>query len=105
MVKSGGAHNLAPMGQKLCLDEQPVRKKFPLDAVKYMLRCLGCKLKGRKLLPVDNNLDMIQSTAGVDSRPKKEQVALSFHKLRECMATGIVHQCKRSTLNLILRVS
>ena len=65
-------------------------------AMKYMLHCLCCKLNGRTLLPGDN-LGMLQSSSWADSCLKKKHVSLSYHKMHECVSTGIINPCKVDT--------
>ena len=65
-------------------------------SIRYILRCLGCKLKGRTLLPGDN-LGMLQSSSRADSRLKKKHLSCCFHMMRECVAAGIINPCKVDT--------
>ena len=65
-------------------------------SLRYMLRCLGVRIKGRTLFPGDN-LGMLQSSTRPDSRLKKKAQALSWHKIRECVAAGIICPVKVDT--------
>jgi DNA-binding cell septation regulator SpoVG len=61
-------------------------------AVRYMLRCLGVKVTHPTYLFGDN-LGVVQN----DSLLKKKHVAISYHKVREAAAAGIVHPIKIDT--------
>ena len=65
-------------------------------AIHYMLRSLGVTVRGATALCGDN-LGMIMSSTNPDSELKKKHVAISFHKLRECAAAGIVNLIKVCT--------
>ena len=65
-------------------------------AIRYMLRSLGVPMLGATALCGDN-LGMIMSLTNPDSELKKKHVAISFHKLRECAAAGIVNLIKVCT--------
>ncbi len=65
-------------------------------ALRYMLRCLGVKLKGRTYLCGDN-LGMLQSSTIVASVCKKKHVSVSWHIMRECVAVGITNPVKVDT--------
>ena len=54
-----------------------------------MLRSLDVPLLG-PTKQYGHNLGMIMSSTNPDSKLKKNHVAISFHKLRECAAAGIV---------------
>ena len=59
-------------------------------ALRYMLRSLGVPIKGDTALCGDN-LGMIIYCTNLDLELKKKHVAISYHKLRECAAAGIVN--------------
>ena len=65
-------------------------------AIRYMLRSLGVPVRGATALCGDN-LGMIMSSTNPDSVLKKKHVAISFHKLQECSAAGIVNPIKVCT--------
>ena len=62
-------------------------------AVRYMLRCLGVHVTSSSLLFGDN-LGVIQNVTIKDSLLKKKHVAISYHKVRESVAAGIIHPIK-----------
>ena len=61
-----------------------------------MLRFLGVPIIGAKAL-CGNNLGIIISSTNADSELKKNHVAISYHKLWECVAAGIVNTIKVCT--------
>jgi hypothetical protein len=64
-------------------------------AVRYMIRCLGVKV--RRATPVfGDNLGVIQNCTIKESLLKKKHVAIAYHKVRECAAAQIVHPIKIS---------
>ena len=64
-----------------------------------MFRSLGVPMLVATALCGDN-LGMIISSTNPDSELKKKHVAISFFKLRECAAAGIVNLIKvRTTVN------
>jgi hypothetical protein len=65
-------------------------------AVRYMLRCLGVKVT-RPSYMFGDNLGVVQNATMKDSLLKKKHVAISYHKVRECTAAGIVHPMKIDT--------
>ena len=65
-------------------------------AIRYMLCSLGVPVTGDTALCGDN-LGMIMSSTNPDSELKKNHVAISFHKLRECAAVLIVNPIKVCT--------
>ena len=62
-------------------------------AIRYMLCSLGLLVLGPTRLCGDN-LGMIMLLTNPDSELKKKHVAISFHKLQECAAAGIVNLIK-----------
>ena len=62
-------------------------------AVRYMLRSMGIHVKHASYLFGDN-LGVIQNATIRDSLLKKKHVAISYHKVREAAACGIVHPTK-----------
>ena len=65
-------------------------------ALCYMLRSLGVPVLGPTRLCGDN-LGMIMLSTNPDYELNKKHVAISFHKLRECAAAGIVSLIKVCT--------
>ena len=65
-------------------------------SLRYMLRCLGVKIKGRTFLAGDN-LGMLQSSTIVSSMCKKKHISIAYHKMRECVAAGIINPVKVHT--------
>ena len=65
-------------------------------AIRYMLCSLGVPVPGPTRLCGDN-LGMIMSLTNPESKLKKNHVAISFHKLRECATTKIVNLIKVCT--------
>jgi hypothetical protein len=65
-------------------------------AVRYMLRCLGVRVTHPTYLFGDN-LGVVQNVTMKDSLLKKKHVAISYHKVREAAAAGIVHPMKIDT--------
>ena len=64
-----------------------------------MLWSLGVLIIGATALCGDN-LRMIRSSTNPESELKKKHVAISYHQLRECAATGTVNPIKvRMTVN------
>jgi hypothetical protein len=62
-------------------------------AVRYMLRCLGVKVEFASYMFGDN-LGVVQIATIKDSLLKKKHVAISYHRVREAAAAGIVHPMK-----------
>ena len=58
-------------------------------AIRYLLRSLGVPLKGSTTLLGDNE-GMIKSATNHDAILKKKHCALSWHKVRECVAAGYI---------------
>ena len=65
-------------------------------ALWYIRRSLGVPIIGATVLCGDN-LGMIISSTDPDSELKKKHVAISYHKLWECAAAGIVNLIKVCT--------
>ena len=55
-----------------------------------MLRALGVPVKGRSYLFVDN-MSMITSSTIPSSLLKKRHNMLSYHRVREAIASGVIH--------------
>ena len=57
--------------------------------LRYMLRCLGCKIE----CPTDifgDNLSVIQNSQNPEADLSKKHVAISFHVTREAVAAGVI---------------
>ena len=57
--------------------------------LRYMLRCLGCKIE----CPTDvfgDNLSVIQNSQNPEADLAKKHVAIAFHVTREAVAAGII---------------
>ena len=65
-------------------------------SIRYMLRSLGVPVIGATALCGDN-LGMTMLSTNPYSELKKKHVAISFHKLWECAAAGIVNLIKVCT--------
>ena len=61
-----------------------------------MLRSLGVKVDKPTIMYGDN-LGVIQSSTRPDSPLKKKNIAISYHKTRECVAAGIIEVRKVDT--------
>ena len=64
-----------------------------VQSVRYMLRCLGVKVKHATLIYGDN-MGVIQNCTILDSLLKKKHVAVAYHRTREATAAGICHPIK-----------
>ena len=72
-----------------------------VQAVRYMLSCLGVKVKHASFIYGDNQ-GVIQNSTIAGSSLKKKHVAIAFHKTRESAASGICHPIKiRSEHNFV----
>ena len=58
-------------------------------SIRYMLRCLGVKVDSATRVYGDN-LGVVQNVTIKDSLLKKKHVAISYHKVREAVAAGII---------------
>ena len=65
-------------------------------SLRYMPRCLGVRIKGQTNLYGDNK-GMLQSSTLIDSECKKRHLEIAYHKLRECVAAGIINPIKIHT--------
>ena len=77
-------------GAKLCAMKTGVEETI---AIRYMMRCLGVKVKIASLLCGDN-LGVIQNSTIKASLLKKKHVAISYQNTHEAAASGIVHPIK-----------
>ena len=58
-------------------------------ALRYILRSFGIEVEGPTLL-LGDNLGVIQSATKIDGMLKKKHVAISYHRVREAVASGTV---------------
>ena len=90
MSKRQGAIATSTYGAEFCAMRTAVEE---VQAVRYMLRCLGVKVKHASLICGDNK-GVIQNSTLPESLLKKKHVAIAYHKTREASAAGIVHPIK-----------
>jgi Reverse transcriptase (RNA-dependent DNA polymerase) len=90
MSKRQGAIETSTYGAEFCAMRVAVEE---LCAVRYMLRSMGVKVEHASYLFGDN-LGVVQNATIKDSLLKKKHVAISYHKVREAAASGIVHPLK-----------
>ena len=90
MSKRQGAIETSTYGAEFCAMRTAVEE---VQAVRYMLRCLGVKVRHASLICGDN-MGVIQNYTLPDSLLKKKHVAIAFHKTREAAAAGMVHPVK-----------
>jgi hypothetical protein len=88
--KRQGAIETSTYGAEFCAMKTAVEE---LIAVRYMLRCLGVTVERASYLFGDN-LGVVQNVTIKESLLKKKHVAISYHKVREAAASGIVHPTK-----------
>eukprot|EP00957_Ditylum_brightwellii_P190537 14503596-Ditylum_brightwellii.AAC.1 len=69
-----------------------------VQAIRYMLRCLGVKVKYSSLIRGDNHGVVLNSTVS-DSLLKKKHVAIAYHKTREAAASRTIHPIKVASAN------
>ena len=90
MSKRQGAIATSTYGAEFCAMRTATEEVI---SVRYMLRCLGVKVKHASLICGDN-MGVIQNCTIPDSLLKKKHVAIAFHKTRESAAAGICHPIK-----------
>ena len=90
MSKRQGAIATSTYGAEFCAMRTAVEE---VQAVRYMLRCLGVKVKHASLICGDNK-GVIQNCTIQDSLLKKKHVAIAYHMTREAAAAGMVHPIK-----------
>ena len=90
MSKRQGAIATSTYGAEFCAMRTAVEE---VQSVRYMLRCLGVKIKHATLICGDNK-GVIQNCTIPDSLLKKKHVAIAYHKTREAAAAGICHPIK-----------
>ena len=90
MSKRQGAIATSTYKAEFCAMKTAVEE---VQSVRYMLRCLGVKVKHASLVCGDNK-GVILNSQFPESLLKKKHVAIAFHKTRESAAAGIVHPIK-----------
>ena len=60
-----------------------------VGSIRYMLRCLGVHVDVPSKVFGDN-LGVIQNATIKDSLLKKKHIAISYHKVREAVAAGVI---------------
>lgn len=88
--KRQGAIETSTYGAEFCAMRTAVEE---LVSIRYMMRCLGVNVEHASLLFGDN-LGVVQNATMKESLLKKKHVAISYHKVREAAACGIVHPLK-----------
>ena len=88
--KRQGAVETSTYGAEFCAMRTGTEETI---SVRYMLRCLGVKVEHASYMFGDN-LGVVQNATIKGSLLKKKHVAISFHRVREATAAGIVHPMK-----------
>jgi hypothetical protein len=88
--KRQGAIETSTFGAEFCAMRIAVEEVI---AIRYMMRCLEVKVENSSVLFGDN-LGVVQNATMKESLLKKKHVAISYHKVREAAACGIVHPVK-----------
>ena len=91
MSKHQGAIATSTNGAEFCAMRTATVEE--IQVVRYMLRCLGVKVKHASLICGDNK-DVIQNCTIQDSLLKKKHVTIAYHMTREAAAAGMVHPIK-----------
>lgn len=87
MSKRQGAIATSTYGAEFCAMRTAVEE---VQAIRYMLRCLGVRVRTASLICGDNK-GVIQNCTISDSLLKKKHVAIAYHRTREAAAAGMVH--------------
>eukprot|EP00957_Ditylum_brightwellii_P147855 11259140-Ditylum_brightwellii.AAC.1 len=90
MSKRQGAIETSTYSAEFCAMRTAVEE---VQAIRYMLRCLGVKVKTSTLIS-GNNRSVILSSTVLGSLLRKKHVAIAYHKTRESVAAGITHPVK-----------
>ena len=90
LSKRQGAIATSTYGAEFCAMRTAVEE---VQAVRYMLRCFGVRVKHATLICGDNK-GVIQNCSLPDSLLKKKHVAIAYHKTREAAASGMIHPIK-----------
>jgi hypothetical protein len=88
--KRQGAIETSTYGAEFCAMKTAVEE---IISIRYMLRSLGVRVEHATYLFGDN-LGVVQNATIKESLLKKKHVAISYHKVREAAASGIVHPMK-----------
>ena len=88
--KRQGSIETSTYGAEFCAMKTAVEE---ILSVRYMLRCLGVRVEHASYLFGDN-LGVVQNATMKENLLKKKHVAISYHKVREAAACGIVHPTK-----------
>ena len=88
--KRQGAIETSTYGAEFCAMRIAVEEVI---SIRYMMRCLGVKVEHLSVLFGDN-LGAVQNATMKESLLKTKHVAISYHKVREAAACGIVHPMK-----------
>jgi hypothetical protein len=88
--KRQGAVETSTYGAEFCAMHTGTEETI---SVWYMLHCLGVKIEHVTYMFGDN-LGVTQNAMIKDSLLKKKHVAISYHRVQEAMAAGIVHPMK-----------
>ena len=91
--KCQGAIETSMYGAEFCAMRQATEEAI---SVRYMLRCLGVKMETPTAVLGDNEGVILNATIK-DSLLKKKHVAISYHKVRESAAAGIIQPMKVNT--------
>jgi hypothetical protein len=89
--KRQGAIKTSTYGAEFCATMRTVVEE--LISIRYIIQCLGVKVEHASLLFSDN-FGVVQNATMKKSLLKKKHVAISYHKVREAAACGIVHPLK-----------
>ena len=90
MSKRQRAIATSTYGAEFCAMRTAVEE---VQAVRYMLHCLGVRVKHATLICGDNK-GVIQNSTLPESLLKKKHVAIPYHKTREAATAGIVQPIK-----------
>ena len=90
MSKRQGAIATSTYGAEFCAMRTAVEE---VQSVRYMLRCLGVKVKHASLICGDNK-GVIQNCTIPESILKKKHISIAYHMTREAAAAGICHPIK-----------
>ena len=95
MSKRQGAIETSTYGAEFCAMRTAVEE---VQSVRYMLRCLGVKVKTASLI-CGGNKGVVQNCTNSESLLKKKHFAIAYHKTRESATAGITHAIKIAGTN------
>ena len=95
LSKRQGAIETSTYGAEFCAMRTAVEE---VQAIRYMLRCLGVRITYASLICGDNSAVISNCTVSA-SLLKKKHVAIAYHKTRESAAAGSVHPIKVAGAN------